>query len=57
LEPEKFKTRGLKKKEEEEEDKEGSDGEELEVIRKSRKIDYYLDRQFEGVYHIDMARN
>lgn len=55
-EPEKFKVRGRKKKEEEEDDKEGSDGEELEVVKKSRKIDYFLDRPFEGVYHIDMAR-
>lgn len=57
VEPEKFKVRGRKKKEEEEEDKDGSDGEELEITRKTRKIDYYLDRPFEGVYHIDMARN
>lgn len=25
--------------------------------RKSRKIDYFLDRRFEGAYHIEMAKN
>jgi len=55
-EPEKFKVRGRKKKEEEQDDKEGSDGEELEMVKKSIKIDYFLDRPFEGVHHIDKAR-
>lgn len=52
----KFKIRGRKKKEEEEEDVDGSDGEDLDV-KKARKIDYFLDRPFEGTYHISMARN
>jgi hypothetical protein len=54
-EPEKFKIRGRKKKEEEEEDKDGSDGEVIDV-KKSRKIDYFLDRKFDGEYHIRMAQ-
>ena len=56
VEPEKFKIRGRKKKEEEEEDKDGSDGEDLE-IRKNRKIDYFIDRPFEGTFHISLAKN
>lgn len=40
----KFKIRGRKKKEEEEDDKDGSDGEELKVVRRERKVDYFLDR-------------
>ncbi len=55
VEPEKFKIRGRKKKEEEEDENEGTDGEDLEAVKK-RKVDYYLDRPFEGTYHIDMAR-
>lgn len=55
-EPEKFKIRGRKKKEEEEEDdQDGSDGEIVE-LKKNRRIDYFLDRKFEGEYHIDMAK-
>ena len=53
----KFKIRGRKKKDEVENDKDGSDGEELGIVRKMRKVDYFLDRKFEGLYHIDMAIN
>lgn len=34
---------------------EASEGEEQES--KGRKIDYFLDRKFDGEYHIDIAKN
>lgn len=49
-----FRTR-KKAKEEEPIEKEESEGD-IED-KKKRKIDYYLDRKFDGSYHIDIAKN